>query len=218
MKHLAAWDKLLLVETFAPENERFRGRLVGDVAAELDSSPFDALMTVVLADELRTTFMRAIPEPTAADWEARLRVWRDPRSVIGASDAGAHLDMIAAFRYSTGFLQEAVRERGLLSLEEAVHLLTEAPARLYGLRDRGVVREGAHADLLVFDPDTVGSEPVGTRFDLPGGAGRLYADATGVDHVLVGGTEIAVSGEYTCASPGRVLRAGRDTVTPTLDL
>jgi N-acyl-D-aspartate/D-glutamate deacylase len=218
MKHLAAWDKLLLVETFAPENERFRGRLVGDVAAELDSSPFDALMTVVLADELRTTFMRAIPEPTAADWEARLRVWRDPRSVIGASDAGAHLDMIAAFRYSTGFLQEAVRERGLLSLEEAVHLLTEAPARLYGLRDRGVVREGAHADLLVFDPDTVGSEPVGTRFDLPGGAGRLYADATGVDHVLVGGTEIAVSGEYTGASPGRVLRAGRDTVTPTLDL
>lgn len=218
MKHLAAWEKLLLVETFAHQNERFAGRLVGDVAAELDMSPFEALMTVALADELRTTFMRAMPEPTPADWDARLRVWRDPRSVVGASDAGAHLDMIAAFRYSTGFLQEAVREHGLLPLEEAVHLLTEAPARLYGLRDRGVVREGAHADLLVLDPDTVGSEPVGTRFDLPGGAGRLYADATGISRVLVGGTDIAVEGEYTGVRPGRVLRAGRDTATPTLDL
>jgi N-acyl-D-aspartate/D-glutamate deacylase len=113
-------------------------------------------------------------------------------------------------------LQEAVRERRLLPLEEAVHLLTEAPARLYGLRDRGVLREGAHADLLVIDPERVGSEPVRTRFDLPGGAGRLYAEPTGIDHVLVGGVEIAAEGEYTGARPGRVLRAGGDTATPTL--
>ena len=217
MKHLAAWDRLLLVETFAPENDRFRGRLVGDVAAEMGTSPFDALMTVVLADELRTTYMRSVPEPTPADWEARLRVWRDPRSLIGASDAGAHLDMIAAFRYSTGFLQEAVRDQGLLPLEEAIQLLTGAPARLYGLVDRGLLREGAHADLLVLDPDRVGSGPVGTRFDLPGGAGRLYADAEGIDHVLVGGAEIAAGGEYTGARPGRVLRSGTDTHTPTLE-
>jgi N-acyl-D-aspartate/D-glutamate deacylase len=218
MKHLAAWDKLVLVETFAPENERFRGRLVGDVAAELGTSGFDALMTVVLADELRTTFARATPEPTEADWEARRQVWSDRRSVIGASDAGAHLDMIAAFRYATGFLQEAVREHRLLPLEEAVHLLTAVPARLYGLHDRGVVRTGARADLLVLDPEAVGSGPIGTRFDLPGGAGRLYADATGIDHVVVGGVEIAAAGEYTGARPGRVLRAGRDTVTPTMEL
>jgi N-acyl-D-aspartate/D-glutamate deacylase len=138
--------------------------------------------------------------------------------VIGASDAGAHLDMIAAFRYATGFLQEAVREHRLLPLEEAVHLLTAVPARLYGLHDRGVVRTGARADLLVLDPEAVGSGPIGTRFDLPGGAGRLYADATGIDHVVVGGVEIAAAGEYTGARPGRVLRAGRDTVTPTMEL
>jgi N-acyl-D-aspartate/D-glutamate deacylase len=218
MRHLAAWDKLVLVETFAPENRRFEGRLVGEVAAELGCSPFDALMTVVLADELRTTFARSVPEPTQADWNARLRVWRDPRAVIGASDAGAHLDMIAAFRYSTGFLQEAVRERGLLPLEEAIHRLTAAPALLYGLSDRGVLATGAHADLLVLDAGRVGSGPVTTRFDLPGGAGRLYADAIGVDHVIVGGIEIAAGGDYTGERPGRVLRSGVDTVTPTLAL
>jgi N-acyl-D-aspartate/D-glutamate deacylase len=126
--------------------------------------------------------------------------------------------MIAAFRYSTGFLQEAVRERTLLPLEEAIHLLTQAPARLHGLHDRGVLAEGTHADLLILDPDTVGSGPVGTRFDLPGGAGRLYADAIGIDHVLVGGVEVAANGAYTGERPGRVLRAGHDTDTPTLDL
>jgi len=217
MKHLAAWDKLVLVETFAPENDRFRGSSVGDVAAELGTSPFEALMTVVLADELRTTFARSTPEPSRADWDARRRVWSDRRAVIGASDGGAHLDMIAAFRYATGFVQEAVREQRLLALEEAVQLLTQAPARLYGLHDRGVVRPGARADLLVFDPETIGSGAIETRFDLPGGAGRLYADATGIDHVFVRGVEIAADGEYSGALPGRVLRRGVDTVTPTME-
>jgi N-acyl-D-aspartate/D-glutamate deacylase len=218
MKHLAAWGKLLLVETFTPETARFEGRLVGDVAEELGTAPFDALLTVVVADGLRTTFARATPEPTSADWEARIRICRDARCVVGASDAGAHLDMIAAFRYSTGFLQEAVRERALLPIEEAIHLLTQAPARLYGLRERGVLRDGAHADVLVLDPDTIGSGPIGTKFDLPGGAGRLYADATGIDHVLVSGAEVAAHGVYTGTRPGRVLRAGIDTDTPTLEL
>jgi len=218
MRHLAAWDKLVIVETFTPETERHRGRLVGDIAEELGLPPFDALMTIVIADELRTTFSRSTPAPTAADWQARLQVWRDPRAVIGASDAGAHLDMIAAFRYTTGFVQEAVREQGLLSIEEAVHLLTGAPARLYGLQGRGTVAVGGHADLLIIDPDRIGSEPVATRFDLPGGAGRLYAAATGIDEVLVGGATIARDGCYTGTRPGRVLRAGRDTITPTMEL
>jgi N-acyl-D-aspartate/D-glutamate deacylase len=80
------------------------------------------------------------------------------------------------------------------------------------------VREGAFADVVVFDPDTVGSEPVGTRFDLPGGAGRLYAAATGIGHVLVNGVEIAADGEYTGVRAGTLLRSGRDTHTPTMEL
>jgi N-acyl-D-aspartate/D-glutamate deacylase len=216
MQHLAKWGSHVIVETFTPETDRFRGRTVDDIAAEMDTSPFEALMSVVIADGLRTTFARSTPETTTKDWEARLQVWRDPRSLIGASDAGAHLDMIAAFRYSTGLLQEAVREQQLLPIEEAIRMLTSAPARLYGFRDRGVIREGFHADLVILDPATVGSEPVGTRFDLPGGAGRLYAAATGIDHVLVGGTQIISDGQFTGSRPGRVLRSGTDTATPTM--
>jgi N-acyl-D-aspartate/D-glutamate deacylase len=218
MRHLAAWERLRIVEAFTPETKPFEGRLVGEIAPEMGSSPFETLLTIVLTDELRTTFSRALPPPTEADWEARLSLWRDPRCVIGASDAGAHLDMIAAFRYSTGLLQEAVRERQLLPLEEAIHLLTGAPARLYGLKDRGSLNPGAWADVVILDPDRVGSEEVTTRFDLPGGAGRLYAPATGIEHVLVAGEEIVRSGTATGSVPGRVLRSGVDSVTPTMEL
>lgn len=218
MRHLSRWANLVLVETFTPETAPYQARLVGDIAAERGCDPFDALVDIALADGLRTTFARQTREPTDADWEARARIWRDPRAQIGASDAGAHLDMIAAFRYSTGMLEEAVRTLELLSLEEAVRMLTASAARMYGMVDRGVVREGAHADLLVIDTDRMGSGPVGTRFDLPGGAPRLYAEATGIDHVIVEGVEVARDGVYTGHRPGRVLRSGQDTTTPTMAL
>lgn len=218
LAHLARWGSLVLVETFTPETARFAGRTVASIAEETGRSPFDALLDVACADGLRTTFRREVRVPSDADWQARLKVWRDPRALIGASDAGAHLDMLAAFQYSTGLLAEAVREQRLLPIEEAIHYLTGAPAHLYGLRDRGVLREGAHGDVVVLDPERVGSGPVGTRFDLPGGAGRLYADALGIDHVLVAGVEVATDGVDTGARPGRVLRSGVDTATPSLAL
>jgi N-acyl-D-aspartate/D-glutamate deacylase len=218
MRHLSTWANLVLVETFTAETAAYQGRLVGDIAAERGCEPFDALVDIALADGLRTTFARQSREPNEADWEARARIWRDPRAQIGASDAGAHLDMIAAFRYSTGMLEEAVRLRGLLSLEGAIRMLTGSAARMYGMVDRGVVREGAHADLLVIDTDRMGSGPVGTRFDLPGGASRLYAEATGIGHVIVEGVEVARDGAYTGQRPGRILRSGTDTATPTMAL
>jgi N-acyl-D-aspartate/D-glutamate deacylase len=218
MRHMAKWADHVIVETFTPQTQAYAGRRVGDIAEELGKDPFDTLVDIAIADGLRTTFTRSTPPTTAADWDARLQIWNDSRAVIGASDAGAHLDMIAAFRYSTGFLEEAVREHQLLPLERAVHFLTGAPARLYGLRDRGLLREGACADIVVFDERTVGSQPVGTRFDLPGGAGRLYAEADGIAHVIVDGTEIATDGAYTGERAGVILRAGRDSATPTLDL
>ena len=91
--------------------------------------------------------------------------------------------------------------------------LTDIPARLYGLRDRGRLVPGAFADIVVFDPATIGHAPVRTRDDLPGGASRLYAEAIGVNHVLVNGTEIVRRGAFTGAVPGRVLRSGADTDT-----
>ena len=100
-----------------------------------------------------------------------------------------------------------------ISLEEAIHQITEIPARLYGIRRRGRIAEGWHADLVVFDADRIGPGPIHTRHDLPAGAGRLYAEAEGIDSVWVGGSEIVRGKECTRARPGTILRSGRDTET-----
>jgi N-acyl-D-aspartate/D-glutamate deacylase len=109
-----------------------------------------------------------------------------------------------------------VRDRQVITTEEAVHLITDVPARLYGLRDRGRLTEGAFADVVVFDEATVGSAPLSMRSDLPGGAKRLYAPATGIDHVLVNGVPIVDGLTFTDARPGTQLRSGRYTVNPAL--
>jgi N-acyl-D-aspartate/D-glutamate deacylase len=118
--------------------------------------------------------------------------------------------------YPTVVLGDAVRTRHLLPLEEAVRLMTDAPSRLLGLRDRGRIAEGAHADLVVFDPARIASGPPIARHDLPGGGERLYAESVGVHHVFVNGTEIVTRGELTGEAGGTVLRSGRDTETVTV--
>ncbi|MGH9017682.1 MAG: N-acyl-D-amino-acid deacylase family protein, partial [Acidimicrobiales bacterium] len=212
---LANWQILLIDETFAPQNKAYEGRSVGEVAAERGQEPFDALIDIVLADELRTGLRPPIPE-SEADWTLKADVWRDPRTIVGGSDAGAHLDVMCGAIYSTSMLGEGVRKRQLLSWEEAIHELTEVPARLYGLRDRGRLVPGCFADAVLFDPDRIGHLPERTRTDLPGGASRLYAEAEGIEHVLVNGTEIVRRGSFTGALPGSVLRSGRDTDTVTV--
>jgi N-acyl-D-aspartate/D-glutamate deacylase len=210
LRGVANWANMTIVETFAPENAKLVGQRVGDIAEERGQDPFDALLDIVLADELRTV----IPGDDQASWELRSDVWRDPRAVVGASDAGAHLDMLSTFSYSTAMLRSC-RDRGLMALEEAVNLLTDRQARLYGLRERGRIAEGWYADLVVLDEDRVAPSPVVWRNDLPAGAGRLYAGAEGIDHVLVNGVEIVERGELTGARPGALLRSGRDTETVT---
>ncbi|SNQ47297.1 conserved hypothetical protein [Frankia canadensis] len=214
--HLVNWRSRHLVETFSPRNAGLAGRLVGDIADERGGDPFEVLMDIIVEDELKTTFSNPPGTVRPEDWEARAKVWRDPRAVIGASDAGAHLDMLEFFAYSTMLLEQGVREQGVIGLEEAVRLITQVPAELYGLRDRGVLATDAIADVVVFDPATIARTPIETRFDLPGGAGRLYGEAVGVGHVLVAGTEIARDGAFTGARPGRVIRSGRDTATAPL--
>ena len=218
MRHMAKWEAHVIVETFDPANAGCAGRTVGDIAQERGTRPFDTLVDIALADGLRTTFSRGVPPTSDEDWEVRHRIWSDPRAMVGASDAGAHLDMLAAFRYATEFIAEAVRKRGLISLEDAIHQLTARPADLYGLHELGRIAEGLRADVLVIDPDTIGSHTVATQFDLPGGAGRLYAEADGVDHVIVNGVEIAAHGKYTKERAGRVLRSGVDSRTPSMSL
>jgi N-acyl-D-aspartate/D-glutamate deacylase len=211
---LANWKHLRFEETFSPENEGCEGRSVGEVAAERGQEPFDAMLDVVIADKLRTGLRPPIPE-TEDDWVLRAKVWKDPRTIVGGSDAGAHLDVMCGAIYSTSLLGDGVRKRGLLSWEEAIHQLTDVPASLYGIRGRGRLAEGYWADVVLIDPQRVGHGPERTRDDLPGGAPRLYAEADGIEHVLVNGTEIVTAGAFSGALPGAVLRSGADTDTVT---
>jgi N-acyl-D-aspartate/D-glutamate deacylase len=211
LRTMADWSRMRVAEVFEPAHERYRGRTIGEIAREQDKSPFDALLDLALSEELRTSFMPAAIGDDEESWAMRGELWRDDRTVIGASDAGAHLDLIDTFAQTTQVLGNGVRRRGLLGLEEAVRQLTDVPARLYGLRERGRLLEGWRADVVVFDPATIDTGPVYTRFDLPTGAGRLYADALGIDAVLVNGVPIVRHGEPTGALPGTVLRSGRDT-------
>jgi N-acyl-D-aspartate/D-glutamate deacylase len=189
-----------------------RGRKIGEIAEGLGKEPFDAMLDLAISEDLLTSFMPTPIGDDDASWKLRAEVWRDPRAVVGASDAGAHLDMIDTFAFSTVLLGNA-RKRALIPVEEAVRLLTEVPAKLYGLTGRGRLAEGAIADVVVFDPATVASGPVYMRHDLPGGAPRLYADAIGIEHVIVNGVEIVTGGEHTGALPGTILHSGRDTAS-----
>ncbi len=209
------WGTYILLETFSEETAGYQGRTVGEVATERGVSAWDAMADIAIADGLRTVFANPDRGQDEATWKRRVEVWRDPRAIVGASDAGAHLDMIDSFSFSTTLLAKSVREHELMPVEEAVHHLTERPARLYGLRDRGVLRAGAHADVVVFDPATVGPGPVHTRFDLPGGAGRVYGGAVGIHHVLVNGVPCVAGETLLDARPGTLLRSGRDTTTVT---
>jgi N-acyl-D-aspartate/D-glutamate deacylase len=211
-RRMRDWSALVVAQTFTEATRAHEGRTLGAICADDGGDPFERLLDIVLADDLRTVIVLPPIGNDPESWRLRSQVWRDPRAVIGGSDAGAHLDMIDTFVYATSLLGPIVRD-GHLSLPEAVRALTDVPARLYGIRERGRVAEGWRADLVVFDPATVGPGTVQLRADLPAGSSRLYAEPTGVAHVVVNGEEIVRDGTPTGATPGTVLRSGRDTET-----
>ena len=212
---IANWAGYYILETHSAEYAEHQGRLIGDIAKDLGKSPWDTLADIVVADELNTIIANQDRGQDDATWARRVEVWRDGRAIVGASDAGAHLDMIDSFAFSTTVLGEAVRKRGLLPVEEAVQLLTDEPARLYGVKERGRITEGYHADLVVFDPTEIGAGPVTTKFDLPAGAMRVTGGGLGISHVYINGVEAVRDGEFTDARSGILLRSGRDTSTVT---
>ena len=212
---LARWRNLTVIETFADETAPFEGMKVGDIAQATGKDDFDALLDIVVADGLRTGLSPTMPAASDEVWQAKADAWHDERTVVGASDAGAHLDMMCGATYSSFLVGEAVRDRGLLTMEEAVRQLTTVPAALYGLHDRGQLAPGYAADVVVFDPTTVGPRAERTHDDLPGGASRLMAEADGFAHVFVNGVEIVDAGRFTGATPGQFLKSGQDTHTVT---
>jgi N-acyl-D-aspartate/D-glutamate deacylase len=166
-----------------------------------------------LADDLKTSFAPQFATETKEMFQERAKLWNDPRTVIGGSDAGAHLDMINTFAVPTSLLASGVREHGVISLESAVSKLTSKPAELMGLRERGLLKQGWHADIVIFDADKVGPGREYTRYDLPANGRRLYSDAEGISHVIVNGREIIRNGKYLDTPAGIILRPGRDTYT-----
>lgn len=214
-RRLADWSTYVIGDTYAPVNAGLAGRRVGDIAAERGTSSFGTLLDIVVADELRTILWPMPPDDDEASWAMRRELWADGRAMIGGSDAGAHLDRMCGAPYPTRFMADCLRGRRLVPIERAVHLMTQAPARLFGLRDRGVLEVGAVADVAVFDPAVVDSAPATLVADLPGGSPRLTAASVGVVRVLVAGTPIVADGVPTGATPGVLLRSGRDTVTVT---
>jgi N-acyl-D-aspartate/D-glutamate deacylase len=138
---------------------------------------------------------------------------RDSRTLWGGDDGGAHLDVLEAYSHSTRFIQYAVNQHGLMPIEEAVHNFTQVPALFIGLRDRGTITVGNHADLVLMDLENVRVTAVEFRSDFPANGERLYTGAEGIDYVIVNGTPIIAEGEYTWAKPGQVLRAGKDSYT-----
>jgi N-acyl-D-aspartate/D-glutamate deacylase len=210
---LTGWDTYVIGDTFSAENDGLTGRRVGDIARERGITPFDALLDIVIADDLRTVLWPGATDADPESWELRRQAWGHRSVMLGGSDAGAHLDRMQGANYTTRFLADCLRGRKLTTAEDAVHMMTQVPAELFGLRDRGVIRTGAHADLVLIDPETVDSELLAMVDDLPGGTGRLYAGSVGVRSVLVGGVEVVRDGVSTGERPGTIIRSGADTDT-----
>jgi N-acyl-D-aspartate/D-glutamate deacylase len=213
LRRLADWEDYYIGDTYAPENKAYEGRRVGDIAEERGEDAFATLIDICIADDLRTVLWPTPPENDDESWRMRAELWQSGGAMLGGSDAGAHLDRMLGSTYPSAFLGDMIRGRRLVSMEEAVRLMTDVPARLFGLRERGRITEGWHADLVLFDPATVDSEPVRKVSDLPGGTERLFAGATGIRKVFVNGRPIVSDGEATGDLPGTVLRSGRDTET-----
>lgn len=214
----ATLEKFQVVSVKAEQNRKYEGRMVGDIAAEENREPIDVVLDLVVADDLMTVFAPAMGGNDHKSYELRGKLWKDDRTLIGASDAGAHLDMIDTFAYTTTVLEMGVRKHGVIGLEEAVRLMTDRPARYMGLIDRGRLERGYHADIVVFDEATVAKGPTYNRYDVPGDQFRVYADAEGIDHVFVNGVQVVKNGEHTGKMPGTVLRSGRDTKTVPMDV
>lgn len=212
-RRLAQFKRYVIGDTFSEANEGLKGRVVGELAEERGMDPFECLVDIAANDELRTILWPMTSDGDSESWDLRRQVWEDPRAMLGGSDAGAHLDRMFGAAYTTRFLGDMLRGRKLVPLERAVQMLTDVPARLFGLKDRGRVVEGWIADLVVFDPETIASDDAELVHDLPGGSPRLTGQSQGVVRVLVNGVETVVDGRSTGATPGTILRSGKDTVT-----
>ena len=199
------WTRLEVQQVNDPALGGLVGRTVADIAAERGADGLDTFLDIALEDDLGARFLYTISN---IDLDVVAKIINDPRTLIGASDGGAHVDQICDVGYATWLLGTWVRERKAMSLERAVQRLTGDPARVFGIAERGRIAAGLKADIAVFDPATVGSDRLARAvFDLPGGARRLVSDARGIAATVVNGQLLMRGGEAGPTRAGAQLRA-----------
>ena len=184
------WDKVHVVECALASNAALEQRTVADIAQTQGCDPLDAMLDLALAEDFQTVFTAQLLN---SDADAVGRMLNHPNSVVSLSDAGAHLTFFNDAGFGLHLMGHWVRDLKAMSLQEAIRRLTSQPASIFGMTDRGIIKEGMAADLLLFDPVTVGRGPKHRVFDLPGGAARLTTDAIGVHGVWVNGHQVADS-------------------------
>jgi N-acyl-D-aspartate/D-glutamate deacylase len=198
------WERVMVAVTHKPANARYVNRLVSDIAVSEGRDPLDVVLDLSLDEDLRTAFLGKFLN-VGDDGVARLL--KHEAGVVALSDAGAHLIYMCDAGFGLHFLAHWVRERGDFDLAEGVRRLTSHPAGLYGIPDRGRIAVGAHADLLLFDPKTVGVTPAERLADLPGGGRRTIRRPTGVHGVYCNGVRTFDGSDYVrhAKGPGAVL-------------
>ncbi|HEU4371791.1 MAG TPA: amidohydrolase family protein [Methylomirabilota bacterium] len=178
-------------------------RTLAEIARERGVDPAEALIDLALEKNLERFFIHPVANESQ---DHVLEMMRHPRAVVTFSDSGAHVSQIIDSSLQTHLLSHWVRERQAFTLEQAVRMLTLVPATSWGFADRGLVREGFAADLLVFDPETIGPEMPEVVHDLPAGARRLVQRAKGIAATIVNGEVLLRDGKHTGALPGQLLR------------
>ena len=184
------WDKVHVVECALPANAVLEQRTIADIAKAQERNPLDVMLDLALSEDLKTVFTAQLLN---SNTEAVGRMLNHSHSLISLSDAGAHLTFFNDAGFGLHLLGHWVRDLKAMSLTQAIRRLTSQPASIFGMTDRGIIKEGMAADLLLFDPVTVGRGPKRRVFDMPGGAARLTTDALGVHGVWVNGQLVADS-------------------------
>ncbi len=203
-----AWQSIVVHRVARDEHRGLEGRRLTELATEQGKHVADVMLDLAVAERLETEFQLQSRPP---DKDVELAEFvKSGHALPSQSDAGAHLNTnFCTAGESTWVLGEWVRERGLLTLEDAVRRFTFQPARTMGLRDRGLLREGMVADVMVFDLARIGVREDEITWDGPSGSPRRVQGADGVTHVIVGGQVVLEHGKHTGALPGRVLRSTR---------
>ena len=199
------WEKAFVAQVADQAHAAYEGQSIGALAKSEGKHPVDFILDLALSENLDTMFTATLLN---SDEEAVGRMMRDENAIVSLSDAGAHLTFLCDAGFGLHVLGHWVRDRKLMPVEQAVRKLTSEGAELFGIRRRGTIAPGMHADLLLFDPKTVGRGPSKRVYDLPSGASRLTTEATGVHGVWINGKKIADQGgmRKDAVKAGQVLR------------